>query len=77
MSPLDRVIKIIRENTVANAPGDGGAFGNDSPAEGPTAGVSHPIFGKPMRRKNGKTSDDLTDLDLRFIPKQYRKWIVR
>jgi hypothetical protein len=80
MSPLDRVIKIIKENMVANAPGTGGAFGVNSPAEGPTAGTTEPMplfFGKPVRRKKGKeTSDNITDLDLRAIPQKYRKWIV-
>lgn len=76
MSPLDRVIKVIRENMIANAPGEGGAFGNESPAEGPTAGTTHPMFGKPIRRKKGTTDDDLTNLDLRSIPQKYRKWIV-
>jgi hypothetical protein len=40
MEKLDRIIQIIRENMVANAPGQSGGFGADSPAAGPTAGTS-------------------------------------
>jgi hypothetical protein len=60
---------------VANAPGQGGAFGNDSPAKGPVAGTTEP-FGKPIRRKKGLDTGKLTDLDKRSIPKKYRNWIT-
>ena len=43
MEKLDRIIQIIRENIVANAPGQSGGFGADSPAAGPTAGTSPKI----------------------------------
>lgn len=75
MSPLDRVIKIIKENMVANPPGSGGAFGVNSPPEGPTAGTTEPFYELPVRRKKGKNSGNLTDLDFRTIPQKYRKWI--
>lgn len=77
MSPLDRVIKIIKENMVANPPGSGGAFGVNSPPEGPTAGTTEPLFyGIPVRRKKRKIAGSSTDLDLRTIPQKYRKWII-
>jgi len=53
MSKIDRIISIIRENMVANAPATGGAFGSESPAEGPTAGTSHPML-TPLVGKNKK-----------------------
>lgn len=56
MSKIDRIISIIRENMVANAPATGGAFGSESPAEGPTAGTTHPMLtplvGKGNKKKN-------------------------
>lgn len=54
MEKIDEIIKIVREDMmVANAPGESGAFGENSPKEGPTAGYSSPMFGLPVRR-NGK-----------------------
>lgn len=46
-SKIDKIIQIIRENMVANAPGTQGGFGDSSPAEGPTAGTS----GRKKKRK--------------------------
>jgi len=42
-SKIDKVIQIIRENMVANAPGTQGGFGGKSDASGPTAGYDGPI----------------------------------
>jgi hypothetical protein len=54
MKKIDQIIQIVREDMmVANAPGESGAFGENSPKEGPTAGVSSPMFGLPVK-KNGK-----------------------
>jgi hypothetical protein len=54
MEKIDEIIKLVREEmTIGNAPGQSGGFGEKSPSEGPTAGVSHPMFGLPMKR-NGK-----------------------
>lgn len=52
MNKIDKVIEIIRENMVANAPGSGGGFSSSSPAGGPTAGYDQPLDGrgKIMRR---------------------------
>jgi hypothetical protein len=44
MEKIDRVIKIIRENMVANAPGEQGGFSSSSPDEGPVAGRSPKMF---------------------------------
>ena len=49
---LDRIIAIIREDMMtANAPGNSGGFGGDSPAKGPRAGFD-PVMKKTTRRKN-------------------------
>ena len=40
---LEKVLQIIRENMVANAPGTQGGFGSKSDASGPTAGCDRPI----------------------------------
>jgi hypothetical protein len=54
MEKIDQIIKLVREEMmVANSPGESGGFGENSPKEGPTAGVSPPMFGLPFRR-NGK-----------------------
>ncbi len=46
MNRIDKIIKIIREQMVANAPGSQGGFGSSSPPEGPTAGYSKKIYAK-------------------------------
>jgi len=38
MKNLDKIISIIREQMVANAPGGSGGFGGQSDPKGPTAG---------------------------------------
>lgn len=52
MEKIDRIIEIIRESMVANAPGQSGAFSSSSPAEGPTAGSDVPIDFRRKRFKN-------------------------
>ena len=48
MSPLDRIISIIREDAmVANQPGEGGGFGGSSPE--PRAGFD-PVMGFTLTR---------------------------
>jgi len=46
---LDKIISIIREQMVANAPGAQGGFSGSSDPKGPTAGFD-PVMGT-MRRK--------------------------
>jgi hypothetical protein len=58
MEKIDQIIKLVREDVAsvtnaANAPGESGAYGENSPKEGPTAGYSRPMFSLPLRR-NGK-----------------------
>lgn len=53
MEKIDRVIKIIREQMVANAPGAQGGFSSSSPDEGPVAGRSPKMFF--LARKFAKT----------------------
>lgn len=44
MKKIDEIIQMVREEmTVANAPGQSGGFGENSPKEGPTAGYSQLI----------------------------------
>lgn len=49
MSKIDRIIKIIREQMVANAPGSQGGFGASSDSKGPTAGFD-PTMGRVKKR---------------------------
>lgn len=44
MDKIDRVISIIREQMVANAPGTGGGFSTSSDDKGPVAGRSPKMF---------------------------------
>lgn len=67
MTPLDRIISIIREDlTAGNAAGQGGAFGANSPD--PTAGFD-PVMGL-VRRKSG-----LIDRRSKQYRKQYDHWL--
>jgi hypothetical protein len=50
MANLDRIIQIIREQMVANAPGGSGGFSGSSDPKGPTAGFD-PVMG--LRRRKG------------------------
>jgi hypothetical protein len=47
---LDRIIEIIREQMVANAPGGSGGFSGSAQAKGPTAGFD-PVMGMTRRKK--------------------------
>jgi hypothetical protein len=47
---LDRIISIIKEQMVANAPGAQGGFSGSSDVKGPTAGFD-PVMG--LRRRKG------------------------
>lgn len=47
---LDKIIKIIREQMVANAVGDSGGFSGSSDPKGPTAGFD-PVMGLTRRKK--------------------------
>jgi hypothetical protein len=53
MEKIDQIIKLVREDVAsvtnaANAPGESGAYGENSPE-----GYSRPMFSLPLRR-NGK-----------------------
>lgn len=71
MSKLDRVIQIVRENMVANAPGQGGGFGGNSPAEGPTAGFDPKTELGMFRRTIG----GLVDRRSKQYSKKYEEWL--
>lgn len=71
MNKLDKVIQIIRENMVANAPGQSGAFGNSSPAEGPTAGIDPNLELGIFRRTIGGIVDKRT----KQYHHKYEKWL--
>jgi hypothetical protein len=47
---LDRIISIIKEQMVANAPGSSGGFSGSSNPKGPTAGLD-PVMGLTRRKK--------------------------
>ena len=53
MNKLDRIIQMIREQMVANAPGGSGGFGSDAPAEGPVAGRSPQMFLRSRKYAKG------------------------
>jgi len=47
---LDRILEIIREQMVANAPGGSGGFSGSADPKGPTAGFD-PVMGLTRRKK--------------------------
>jgi len=47
---LDKIISIIREQMVANAPGASGGFSGSADPKGPTAGFD-PVMGLSRRKK--------------------------
>jgi hypothetical protein len=49
MEKIDRIIQIIRENMVANAPGAQGGFSGSADPKGPVAGFD-PVIGKSKKR---------------------------
>ena len=49
MEKIDRIIQIIRENMVANAPGSQGGFSGSAYSKGPVAGFD-PVMGKVGKR---------------------------
>jgi hypothetical protein len=49
MAKIDRILQIIREQMVANAPGGSGGFSGSSDPKGPTAGFD-PVMGKMKKR---------------------------
>ena len=53
MEKIDRIIQIIRENMVANAPGTQGGFSGSADPKGPVAGFD-PVIGKTKRYMKGK-----------------------
>lgn len=64
MKSIDKFIKLVREQMVANAPGGSGGFSGSADPKGPTAGFD-PVM-KFMKR--GK-------VDNRKVPKNYKKWV--
>jgi len=71
MSRLDKVLQIVRENMVANAPGQGGGFSGDSPAKGPTAGFDPKTELGMFRRTIG----GLVDKRSKQYSKKYEAWL--
>ena len=71
MSKLDKIIQIVRENMVANVPSQGGAFGGNSPAEGPTAGFDPNTELGMFRRTIG----GLVDRRSKTYSKKYEAWL--
>ena len=51
MKSVDKVIQILREMMVANAPGTGGGFSTKSPAEGPVAGKDEMMRNKKVQKR--------------------------
>jgi hypothetical protein len=51
MKSVDKVIQILKEMMVANAPGSGGGFSTESDPSGPVAGRTPKLFnGKVQKR---------------------------
>jgi hypothetical protein len=59
MEKIDRIIEIIREQMVANAPGSQGGFGSSSPSKGPTSGYDKITYAKGGRGSRKKWLDYL------------------
>jgi hypothetical protein len=49
MEKIDRIIQIIRENMVANAPGTQGGFSGSADPKGPVSGFD-PVIGRTGRK---------------------------
>ena len=49
MEKIDRIIQIIRENMVANAPGAQGGFSGSADPKGPVSGFD-PVMGKKGKK---------------------------
>ncbi len=49
MEKIDRIIQIVRENMVANAPGVQGGFSGSADPKGPVAGFD-PVMGTKRRK---------------------------
>jgi hypothetical protein len=47
---LDKIISIIREQMVANAPGTQGGGGESADPKGPFPGYARPLLGKVQKR---------------------------
>ena len=56
---IEKIISIIREQMVANAPGAQGGFSSSSPAKGPVAGYDKPTYAKGGRGSRKKWLDYL------------------
>ena len=69
MSRLDRVIQIVRENMVANVPGQSGGFGGSS--ADPTAGFDPKTELGMFRRTIG----GLVDKRSKQYSKKYEEWL--
>jgi hypothetical protein len=68
MSNLNKIIQIIRENMVANAPGTGGALGSNSPNAN-MQGIDPIInLGTFRRTKSNK-------IDGRSVKITYKQWL--
>ena len=71
MNKLNKIIEIVRENMVSNAPGQGGAFGGNSPVEGPTAGFDPKTELGMFRRTIG----GLVDKRTKHYHQKYERWL--
>lgn len=56
MKKIDKVIQIIRENMVANAPGSQGAFSDFANPKGPAAGFNSPLSKRKKYATGGRNS---------------------
>ena len=63
---IDRLIRLIREQMVANAPGTQGGFSSKSAAAGPTAG-----YDKPIKKRYAKGGRGSRSKWLEFLRKSY------
>ena len=69
MKKIDRIIGIIKENMVANAPGTGGGFSASADAAGPVAGNDSLVgITSSYVGKRGK-------IDYRKVPSTYKSWV--
>ena len=59
MEKIDKILNIIREQMVANAPGSQGGFSSSSDSKGPTAGYDKPNYAKGGRGSRKKWLDYL------------------
>ena len=66
MKKIDKIIKIIKENMVANSPGTQGGFGGSANSKGPVSGFDT-VITTPLRKKYATGGKDSRKWWIRYL----------